>query len=127
MYPFVINHPYDSDMMDSECSSPSFGSKIVPYYPTALPLGNSCDLLMNSFDLRQLTHTKPKAQKDDQCQLTKSQVAASSQIYARDEFSLSFYMPEKDTGLGLEIDLVPHSDSSSIPIPTLEPTLDIGS
>ena len=51
----------------------------------------------------------------------------SSQIYATDEFSLSLYMPEKDTGYGLEIDLVPHLDSSSIPIPTIEPTIDIGS
>jgi hypothetical protein len=98
MYPFVINHPYYIDMMDSECSSPSLGSKIVPYYPTALPLGNSCDLLMNSFNPHQPAHTKAKAQRDDQCQLTESQVDASRQIYARDEFSLSFYMPEKDTG-----------------------------
>ncbi len=50
IYPFVLNHLNDSDMIDSQFSSPSFGFYHLPYDPTALPLANSCDLLMNSLD-----------------------------------------------------------------------------
>jgi hypothetical protein len=36
-------------------------------------------------------------------------------------------MPDKDTGIGLEFEFAPLKDISSIPLPTLEPTIDIGS
>ena len=99
---------------------------MLPYYPTDL-LGNSCDLLINSLDHRHLAHSLDKDLLDDKGQLTVSNVVAESQIYGRDEFVLSLYLPEKDTCAGLEIEYIPHVDSSTIPLPTLEPTIDTGS
>ena len=69
IYPFALNNPYDRDMIGSQCSTPSFDSYHLHNYPTALPLTNIGDLLMNSLDPHQLGNTKAKDRRDDQCQL----------------------------------------------------------